>query len=188
MPFETRIRICPGDWNDESCRALHYSDLGKPQDAGTFITSLKQRLAGALEQFNRVIPALPHLRIFRPNKKEDRGLWALAKLEPQPEPESLGLIKSEINDRYGMLDLLDVLSRRIAWWISRDSLHTLERKRCAPETLFDPCSFWTCSLKGRTLASNVSRMRTTATATKSCCMCERPIFRPKLCATPTAPL
>jgi hypothetical protein len=106
--FRNPNQDLPGDWNDETCRALHYSDLGKPQDAGTFITSLKQRLAGALEQFNRVIPALPHLRIFRPNKKEDRGLWALAKLEPQPEPESLGLIKSEINDRYGMLDLLDV--------------------------------------------------------------------------------
>jgi TnpA family transposase len=106
--FRNPNQDLPGDWNDETRRALHYSDLGKPQDAATFIASLKQRLAGALEQFNRIIPALPHLRIFRPNKKEDRGLWALAKLEPQPEPESLGLIKSEINDRYGMLDLLDV--------------------------------------------------------------------------------
>jgi hypothetical protein len=106
--FRNPNQDLPGDWNDETRRALHYSDLGKPQDAAAFIASLKQRLAGALEQFNRVIPALPHLRIFRPNKKEDRGLWALAKLEPQPEPESLGLIKSEINDRYGMLDLLDV--------------------------------------------------------------------------------
>jgi hypothetical protein len=35
-------------------------------------------------------------------------LWALAKLEPQPEPQSLGLIKEKIGGRYGMLDLLDV--------------------------------------------------------------------------------
>jgi hypothetical protein len=30
------------------------------------------------------------------------------KLEPQPEPQSLGLIKEKIGSRYGMLDLLDV--------------------------------------------------------------------------------
>jgi hypothetical protein len=32
----------------------------------------------------------------------------LAKLEPQPEPRSLGLIKEAIDKRYGILDLLDV--------------------------------------------------------------------------------
>jgi hypothetical protein len=62
--FRNPNQDLPGDWNDETRRALHYSDLGKPQDAATFIASLKQRFAGALEQFNRVIPALPHLRIF----------------------------------------------------------------------------------------------------------------------------
>jgi len=32
----------------------------------------------------------------------------LTKLEPQPEPQSVGLIKDEISNHYGMLDLLDV--------------------------------------------------------------------------------
>jgi TnpA family transposase len=53
-------------------------------------------------------PKLNHLRIFRPRQNDDRGLWALAKLEPQPESQSLGLIKEKIGGRYGMLDLLDV--------------------------------------------------------------------------------
>jgi hypothetical protein len=69
---------------------------------------LQERLTAALQEFNRILPQLKHLRIFRPNKKEERGLWALAKLEAQPEPEGLGQIKDKISSRYGMLDLLDV--------------------------------------------------------------------------------
>jgi len=98
----------PSDWSDENRRVLHYQELGKPLDPQTFVRLLKERLTRAVEQFNRVLPSLDHLRIFRPNKKEDRGLWALAKLEAQPEPQSLGLIKEQINNRYGVLDLLDV--------------------------------------------------------------------------------
>jgi hypothetical protein len=69
---------------------------------------LRERMRAALTNFNCVLPELSHLRIFRPNKKDDRGLWALMKLEPQPEPQSLGLIKEKIGSRYGMLYLLDV--------------------------------------------------------------------------------
>jgi len=98
----------PGDWGDEARRILHYQQLGKPLDAQTFVRCLKDRLTTALTRFNCVLPQLNHLRIFHPNKKEERGLWALAKLEPQPEPRSLGLIKEAINKRYGILDLLDV--------------------------------------------------------------------------------
>jgi len=98
----------PGDWGEENRRTLHYQELGKPVDAHTFVESLRERLTRALEQFNRVLPSVGHLRIFHPNKKEDRGLWALTKLEPQPEPQSVGLIKDEISNHYGMLDLLDV--------------------------------------------------------------------------------
>jgi hypothetical protein len=98
----------PGDWGEENRRTLHYQELGKPVDAHTFVESLRERLTKALEQFNRVLPSVGHLRIFHPNKKENRGLWALTKLEPQPEPQSVGLIKDEISNHYGMLDLLDV--------------------------------------------------------------------------------
>jgi hypothetical protein len=70
--------------------------------------ALKARLTTALAQFNHVLPQLSHLRIIRPKHKPERGLWALTKLEPQPEPHSLGLIKDAINQRYGILDLLDV--------------------------------------------------------------------------------
>jgi len=106
--FRNPSEDMPGDWSDEQRRILHYEELGKPVDAQTFARSLKERMTAALTNFNRVSPYLNHLRIFHPNKNEDRGLWALAKLEPQPEPRSLGLIKESIGKRYGILDLLDV--------------------------------------------------------------------------------
>ena len=98
----------PGDWNDEQRRALHYRDLGTPLDVQSFVRLLRARMSTGLQEFNWVLPELGHLRVFRSNKKEDRGLWALARLEPQPEPQSLGIIKEKIGVRYGMLDLLEV--------------------------------------------------------------------------------
>ena len=106
--FRNPSEDMPGDWSDEQRRILHYQELGKPLDAQAFVRSLKERLSIALAQFNRVLPRLGHLRIFHPNKNEERGLWALAKLEAQAEPRSLGLIKEAIGKRYGILDLLDV--------------------------------------------------------------------------------
>jgi Tn3 transposase DDE domain len=98
----------PGDWGDEHRRMLHYQALNKPLEAQTFVRALKARLTTALAQFHHALPHLSHLRIIRPKHKPERGLWALTKLEPQPEPHSLSLIKEAINQRYGILDLLDV--------------------------------------------------------------------------------
>jgi hypothetical protein len=98
----------PGDWSDEGCRTSHYQDLGKPLDAKSFVDSLRERMSTALQRFNQALPDLPHLRIYYPNKKQERGLWALSKLEALPEPQSLSLIKDKIDGRYGTLELLDV--------------------------------------------------------------------------------
>ena len=106
--FRNPSEDLPSDWSDEQRRTLHYQALGKPLDAQAFVRLLRTRMEAALTNFNRVLPELNHLRIFRPRQNDDRGLWALAKLEPQPEPQSLGVIKEKIGSRYGMLDLLDV--------------------------------------------------------------------------------
>lgn len=71
----------PSDWGDERRRALHYRDLGAPLEAHTFVGQLRTRLSAALSEFNRVLPHLNHVRVFRPNQHEERGLWALARLE-----------------------------------------------------------------------------------------------------------
>lgn len=108
LAFRNPSEDMPGDWTDEQRRIEHYQVLGKPLDAAAFINDLKKRMRTALAEFNEALPGLSHLRIFRPNKHEDRGLWALAKLEAQPEPLGLGIVKDRIGNRYGMLDLLDV--------------------------------------------------------------------------------
>jgi TnpA family transposase len=98
----------PRDWHEENRRVAHYQRLGQPLEAAAFIDSLKKRMSAALSDFDGKISKLPHLRIYFPNKKSDRGLFWVAKLEPQPAPMSLGMIKDRIGDEYGMLDLLDI--------------------------------------------------------------------------------
>jgi hypothetical protein len=82
--------------------------LGQPLEPAAFIDSLKKRMSAALSDFDGRISKLAHVRIYFPNKKSDRGLFWVAKLEPQLEPKSLGMIKDRIGDEYGMLDLLDI--------------------------------------------------------------------------------
>jgi TnpA family transposase len=62
----------------------------------------------ALTDFDRALPGNPYVCIQHPKGNPDRGLFKLTKLDPQPEPQNLGLIKDAIGKRYGMLDLLDV--------------------------------------------------------------------------------
>ena len=52
----------PSDWGEENRRTLHYEELGKPVDAQTIVESLRERLSRALEQFNRVLPSVSHVR------------------------------------------------------------------------------------------------------------------------------
>jgi hypothetical protein len=89
-------------------------------------------MEAALTNFNRVLPELNHLRIFRPRLNDDRGLWALAKLEPQLEPQSFGLIKKKIGGRYGMLDLLDVFVEADRLVDFSDFSRIRAHGRCAP--------------------------------------------------------
>ena len=69
--FRNPSEDLPGDWSDEQCRILHYQDLGKPLDAQAFARSLRERMEAALTDFNRVLPELSHLRIFRARKADD---------------------------------------------------------------------------------------------------------------------
>jgi hypothetical protein len=95
----------PRDWHEEVRRVAHYQRLGQPLDAAAFIDSLKYRMRAALSDFDRRIPTLPHVRIYFPNKKSDRGLFWVAKLGPQEEPKSLGVIKDESSSNPGVTQL-----------------------------------------------------------------------------------
>jgi hypothetical protein len=174
--FRNPSEDMPGDWNDEQRRILHYQELGKPLNAQTFVHSLKERLITALAQFNRVLPRLRHLRIFHPKNHEERGLWVLAKLEPQSEPRSLGLIKEAIDKRYGILDLLDVFVEvdRIVD-LTRFFTHSGMKEVRSREEL-RPLLMLDLFAEGTNTGSDAWRTPTTSIATTNYCMSVRHTF------------
>jgi TnpA family transposase len=106
--FRNPSQDMPVEWADEEKRSSYYQTLKQPVEAHSFIDPLRKELTDALTAFNRSLPRNPHVRIYYPNNKEERGLFAVPRLEARPEPQSIGIIKDAINRQYEMLDLLDV--------------------------------------------------------------------------------
>jgi TnpA family transposase len=99
----------PPGWQEESQRVAYYDLLQQPVTVTSFIDPLRARLTTALTQFNRDLPQNPHVHLSSPAANEDRRLFAVERLTAPPEPQSLGRIKDLIGQRYGMLDLLDIV-------------------------------------------------------------------------------
>src|SRR6266550_1071765 len=94
----------PKDFEEK--RAEYYEALGQPNEAKAFVDALQQQMIAALESFDRALPKLaPKVRILEKN-----GGWIhLSPLEAQDEPQNLRTLKAEINRRWGMTNLLDIL-------------------------------------------------------------------------------
>jgi len=97
----------PPDWSDEQKRASYYQRLDQPMSAQTFTENIRREMTEALSEFNRSLPGNPRVKIYSPGGSE-QGLFQISKLEAQPDPPSIDLVKEAIQERYGMLDLLDV--------------------------------------------------------------------------------
>jgi TnpA family transposase len=97
----------PPDWSDEQKRISYYEQLNQPMSAQTFTESIRREMTEALSEFNHSLPGNPHVKIYSPGGSE-QGLFQISKLKAQPDPPSIGLVKEAIQERYGMLDLLDV--------------------------------------------------------------------------------
>lgn len=97
----------PPDWADEEKRASYYQQLNQPMSAQTFVENIRQEMTAALSEFNRTLPDNPRVNIHS-SGSSDSGLFHVAKLKAQPDPPSIDLVKEAIQERYGMLDLLDV--------------------------------------------------------------------------------
>jgi hypothetical protein len=54
------------------------------------------------------LPRNPHVHLYKPTANEDRRLFSVARLKAQPEPPSLGHVQRLVQQRQGMLDLLDI--------------------------------------------------------------------------------
>jgi hypothetical protein len=98
----------PANWHHEGQRTAYYRLLPQPMEITSFLDPLRQRLTTALSQFNRDVPRNPYVHLYAPAANDDRRLFAVARLTAQPEPQRLGRIKDLINQRYGLLDLLDL--------------------------------------------------------------------------------
>lgn len=85
-------------------RETYYQMLNQSLDAQTFIRRLQQEMTQSLSMLNAGMPKNPKVRIL--NKKR----WiSLSSLETQPDPLNLLRLKREIDRRWPMTGLLDML-------------------------------------------------------------------------------
>jgi TnpA family transposase len=106
--FRNPSQDLPADWHHEEQRTAYYRALPPPVEVTSFLDPLRARLTTALTQFNRDLPSNPYVHLYAPAAHEERRLFAVERLTAQPEPQSLDRIKDLINQRYGLLDLLDM--------------------------------------------------------------------------------
>ena len=104
--FRNPSEDMPVHWDER--RVSYYSLLNQPLDAASFIAPLRERLTKALIQFNHDLPHNPHVHLYSPAANEDRRLISVARLTAQPEPPNLSRLQHLIQQRHGMLDLLDI--------------------------------------------------------------------------------
>lgn len=86
-------------------RESYYLDLGLTEDARQFVDELKSNLTDNLTQFNTTLPKNKLVRLL----KQGKNRIVLTPLQEQAEPRTLSTLKQEIQSRWPMTGLLDVL-------------------------------------------------------------------------------
>jgi len=89
----------------EERRAAYYQDLGRTMDARAFTDSLKKQMTEALTTLNAGMPANPKVRLVSRGKHR----ISVSPYEKQPEPPNLVSLKAELDRRWPMTSLLDML-------------------------------------------------------------------------------
>jgi TnpA family transposase len=86
-------------------REPYYQALNKPLNPDTFITGLQHQMQQALQTLDAGMPHNSGVKILQ----RPKGWIQVAKREPQADPPNLTGLKAEINRRWPMTSLLDVL-------------------------------------------------------------------------------
>jgi hypothetical protein len=107
--FRNPSQDLPVNWQHEDQRQVYYGTLQHPREVTTLLDPIRHRLTQALTQFNRDLSRNPYVHLSTPAANEDRRLFTVTPLVAQPEPQSLGRLKDLIGQRYGMLDLVDIV-------------------------------------------------------------------------------
>ena len=89
----------------EMHRETYYQAIGKPLDVSVFINSLQQQMTDALTMLNQGIKNNSKVKIL----KKDNGWISVTPSEPQAVPVNLDQLKCEIDQRWHMTSLLDML-------------------------------------------------------------------------------
>lgn len=86
-------------------RETYYQAVGQPLDADDFITELQQEMTDALSVLNKGMSNNSKVKILQ----KDNGWIRVTPHFAQPEPVNLEQLKREINQRWYMTSLLDML-------------------------------------------------------------------------------
>ncbi|MGA7937808.1 MAG: Tn3 family transposase [Kovacikia sp.] len=86
-------------------REIYYKALGQPLDANSFISQLQQEMTEALTMLDKGIPSNTKVKIL----KKKNGWISVSPLEAQPEPLNILQLKREIEGRWPLTSLLDML-------------------------------------------------------------------------------
>ena len=96
----------PADF--EVNRDVHYAAIRKPLDATAFVDDLRRRLGESLSELvaalKRGMSGGVHI-----TRRHGQPWISVPRLEALPEPSGLDTLKAEVLDRYGTIDLLDIL-------------------------------------------------------------------------------
>lgn len=89
----------------EARRAEYYRELGRTQDARAFVEHLRTQMTEALRTLNKRMPRNAKVRILW----RGRNRISITPFEPLPAAPNLEAIKAELERRWPMTDLIDVL-------------------------------------------------------------------------------
>jgi TnpA family transposase len=89
----------------EMYRETYYQAIGQPLNVSVFISSLQQQMTDALTMLNKGIKNNSKVKILN----KDNGWISVTPSEPQAAPVNLDQLKREIDQRWHMTSLLDML-------------------------------------------------------------------------------
>lgn len=89
----------------ETRRADYYRELGRSEDAGAFVTGLRAQMTEALGALNRKMPRNTKVRL----RQQGKNRISISPFAPLPVAPNLEAIKTELERRWPMTDLIDVL-------------------------------------------------------------------------------
>ncbi|MDL1964615.1 MAG: hypothetical protein LWW98_09860 [Deltaproteobacteria bacterium] len=96
----------PQDWPEK--RLIYYAKHQIPQRSEDFVDPIREELTAALEKANDFFGQKQDVYIYHPGNGE-KGFFRIPKIAPGPDHPILREIKQIVLDRWGILELVDIL-------------------------------------------------------------------------------